>query len=47
MRFTWLVIVVDLDRGWFQVLHWDFLDQLQVVEYRYIIWQLFKERTAT
>lgn len=24
---TGLVVVVDLDHSWFQVLHWDLLDQ--------------------
>ena len=30
-RVTWLIIIVDLDHSWFQLLYWKFLDDVQWV----------------
>ena len=34
---TWLVVVVDLDHGWLQVLHWELLYEIQTVVDGYVL----------
>lgn len=34
---TWLVVIIDFDAGWFQVLHLNYLFQLQNESLRFII----------
>lgn len=34
---TWLVVIIDFDAGWFQVLHLNYLFQLQSESLRFII----------
>lgn len=34
---TWLVVIIDFDAGWFQVLHLNYLFQLQNESLRFIV----------